>query len=72
MQKLLIRGPARLRGKIPASGAKNAALPILAACLLSDEEVELRNVPAVRDIRTMLQLLEHLGVENERMGDAVL
>ncbi|MCP3958545.1 MAG: UDP-N-acetylglucosamine 1-carboxyvinyltransferase [bacterium] len=72
MQKLLIRGPTRLRGTIPASGAKNAALPILAACLLCDEEIELRNVPAVRDIRTMLQLLEHLGVENERLGDAVI
>ena len=72
MQKLLIRGPARLRGTIQASGAKNAALPVLAACLLSDEEVELRNVPAVRDIRTLLQLLDHLGVESERLGEAVI
>ena len=72
MQKLLIRGPARLAGSIPASGAKNAALPVLAACLLSDEEVELRNVPAVQDIRTMLKLLEHLGVDNEQLGDSVI
>ncbi len=72
MQKLLIRGPARLRGTIPASGAKNAALPVLAACLLSDGEVELNNVPAVQDIRTMLRLLAHLGVESERIGPSIL
>ena len=62
MQKLRIQGPNRLSGTLPASGAKNAALPILAAVLLADEEVELANVPRVRDIHTMLRLLEHLGV----------
>ncbi len=72
MQKLRIQGPTRLQGTIPISGAKNAALPVLAACLLADSEVELHNVPAVQDIRTMLRLLEHLGVENERLGDAVI
>ncbi|MEM7587039.1 MAG: UDP-N-acetylglucosamine 1-carboxyvinyltransferase [Acidobacteriota bacterium] len=72
MQKLLIHGPSRLSGTIPVSGAKNAALPVLAACLLADSEVELHNVPAVQDIRTMLRLLEYLGVENERIGDVVL
>ncbi|MEM7354067.1 MAG: UDP-N-acetylglucosamine 1-carboxyvinyltransferase [Acidobacteriota bacterium] len=72
MQKLLIKGPTRLAGHLPASGAKNAALPVLAACLLSDEEVELHNVPGVQDIRTMRRLLEHLGVDNERLGDAVI
>ena len=72
MQKLLIRGPARLSGTLSAGGAKNAALPILASALLADEEVELGNVPRVQDIRTMRGLLEHLGVESERLGDAVL
>ncbi len=72
MQKLRIYGPTRLQGTIPVSGAKNAALPVLAACLLADAEVELHNVPSVQDIRTMLRLLEHLGVENERLGDAVI
>ena len=72
MQKLLIRGPARLAGTLSAGGAKNAALPILASVLLSDEEVELDNVPRVRDIETMRGLLEHLGIESERLGDAVI
>jgi len=72
MQKLLIRGPARLSGTLVAGGAKNAALPILAAALLADEEVELSNLPQVQDIRTMLKLLAHLGVESERRGDAVI
>ena len=72
MQKLLIRGPARLHGTIHASGAKNAALPVLAASLLSEEEIELQRVPAVQDIRTLLKLLEHLGVENEQMGNSVI
>ncbi len=72
MQKLLIHGPARLDGTLTAGGAKNAALPILAAALLAEEEVELRNVPEVQDIRTMLKLLQHLGVGHERRGDAVV
>ncbi len=72
MKKLLIHGPARLAGTIRSSGAKNAALPVLAACLLGEEEIELHNVPAVQDIRTMLKLLEHLGVESEALGETVL
>ena len=64
MEKLRIQGPTRLSGTISASGAKNAALPILAASLLTDEPVTLRRLPGVRDIRTMLRLLEHLGVEH--------
>ncbi len=72
MKKLRIDGPARLTGTIRSSGAKNATLPVLAASLLADEEVELHNVPQVRDIRTMLKLLEHLGVESEQLGEAVL
>ncbi len=72
MKKLLIRGPARLAGTIRSSGAKNAALPVLAASLLGDEEIELHNVPQVQDIRTMLKLLEHLGVESEQLGESVL
>ena len=64
MDKLRIQGPTRLEGTVDASGAKNAALPILAACLLTDEPVTLHRLPAVRDIRTMLALLGHLGIEN--------
>ncbi len=72
MEKLKIHGPARLAGRIRASGAKNAALPALAASLLSDEPIELRHVPRVRDIRTMRQLLGHLGVESREQGGALI
>ena len=51
----------RLQGEIAISGAKNSALPALAACLLTDEPVVLRRIPQVRDIRTMEQLLEYSG-----------
>jgi len=72
MEKLRLKGPTRLHGRITASGAKNAALPILAAALLADEPVELRRLPAVDDIRTMGRLLAHLGVEQEVRGDALV
>jgi len=61
VDKLRIEGGHRLRGTVQVGGAKNAALPALAACLLTGEEVELRNLPRVRDVRTMLRVLEQLG-----------
>ena len=71
MDKLRIHGPCRLEGRIRAGGAKNAALPALAATLLSDEPMTLERLPQVRDIRTMRLLLEHLGVESEEREDAL-
>ncbi len=65
MEKLRIRGGRTLRGTVRVSGAKNAALPALAASLLTEEPVWLRNVPAVRDVDTMLKVLRHLGAETE-------
>lgn len=65
MEKLRILGPTRLQGDVEVSGAKNAALPILAACLLTDDPVVLRRLPAVQDIRTMIRLLGYLGLENQ-------
>lgn len=65
MDRLLINGPCRLDGEVLAAGAKNAALPALAASLLTEETVVLSRVPEVRDVRTMTRLLEHLGVEAE-------
>jgi UDP-N-acetylglucosamine 1-carboxyvinyltransferase len=62
MQKLLIEGGKRLEGEIRASGSKNAALPILAACVLTDEPIILHRIPTVRDIRTMETLMTHVGV----------
>ena len=67
MEKFRILGPNRLAGTVRASGAKNAALPALAASLLTDDPVRLRRVPPVRDIRTMRRLLEHLGVSSENV-----
>lgn len=61
MERFHIQGPCRLEGRLTASGAKNAALPALAATLLTDRPVHLRRVPRVRDIQTLCRLLEHLG-----------
>lgn len=71
MDKLLIEGGAVLRGEIAISGAKNAALPILCAALLTAEPLELSNVPELNDIATMLRLLEDMGVKIERDGARV-
>ncbi|HEX6198651.1 MAG TPA: UDP-N-acetylglucosamine 1-carboxyvinyltransferase, partial [Thermoanaerobaculia bacterium] len=72
MDRFRILGPATLRGRVRASGAKNAALPALAACLLAGEPVELTRVPRVRDIGTMRKLLDHLGVASEERDDALV
>ena len=64
MDKFLIEGGVPLEGKVTVSGAKNAALPAMAAALLTDQTVVLRNVPRVRDIGTMRSLLEELGVDS--------
>ena len=61
MDKLLITGGTPLQGQVRASGAKNAALPILAATLLADAPVTLGNIPRLRDIRTTLELLGRMG-----------
>ena len=61
MQKLEVLGAIKLRGQIKISGSKNASLPILAATLLSNKKVYLKNLPKVKDIETMINLLESLG-----------
>jgi len=61
MDKLIIIGGRRLHGELSVSGAKNAALPILAATLLSTQPVVLHNVPSLRDVSTMLTLLQYMG-----------
>ena len=63
MDKLLIRGGTPLSGSVRTSGAKNAALPILAGTLLATEPVTIRNVPHLKDVTTTLSLLQLLGVE---------
>src|SRR6478752_7164346 len=65
MQRLSIRGGVPLAGEVRVAGAKNAALPILAASLLTAAPVRLTNVPQLNDVRTMLKLLERMGVKAE-------
>ncbi len=71
MDKLLIEGGARLNGEIAISGAKNAALPILCAALLTAEPVTFTNVPQLKDIGTLLALLAQMGVKVSRDGSTV-
>ncbi len=61
----MIHGPTRLEGSVPTATAKNAVLPILAACLLTEEPCIIRDVPLLEDVRTMARLLRSLGVEVE-------
>ena len=65
MEKFVIQGGVPLSGEITAAGNKNAALPILAACLLTEEELVIANVPRIRDTEAQIALLVKLGVEVE-------
>lgn len=71
MDKLVIEGGRRLKGSVTISGAKNACLPILAATLLSDDKSVIRNIPALRDMSTMLKILRNFGVRAQQDGDVV-
>lgn len=71
MDKIIISGPSKLKGKVSVSKAKNAYLPILAAVLLSDKPVHLKNVPDLQDIKTMIKLLYNLGVKIKKVGDTI-
>jgi UDP-N-acetylglucosamine 1-carboxyvinyltransferase len=72
MDRFIIEGGYPLQGTVTPSGNKNAALPILAATLLTDEEVVIRNLPQIKDLETMLEILAHLGVEIHKLGDREL
>ena len=63
MEKLLIKGGRRLSGEINCSGAKNAALPMIAATILSDDDITLRNLPYLQDITTMFELMGSMGAK---------
>ncbi len=69
MDKFIIEGKHPIKGVVTPSGNKNAALPILAASLLTDEEIILENIPRIRDVDTMLRLLSHLGVDVHWRGE---
>jgi UDP-N-acetylglucosamine 1-carboxyvinyltransferase len=72
MPKLVIQGGVPLHGEVRISGAKNAALPILSAALLSADTLQVRNLPGLNDVDTMLGLLEQMGVKVVRDGDVAL
>ena len=69
MDTIRIAGGRRLEGRIPIGGAKNAALPLMAACLLTDQALTLRNLPHLADISTMMDLLAQHGVDIHMNGD---
>ncbi|HRP75900.1 MAG TPA: UDP-N-acetylglucosamine 1-carboxyvinyltransferase [Rhodocyclaceae bacterium] len=71
MDRLIIEGGSRLGGEVAISGAKNAALPILCAALLTREPVTFTNVPRLNDIGTLLHLIGQMGVKIDRDGDSV-
>ena len=72
MANLLIRGGRQLSGRVHVEGNKNAALPLLAACLLTDQTCELRNVPRIRDVGVMVRLLRSLGATVDGEGTSTL
>ena len=61
MDKILIEGQKKIEGKIKISGSKNSSLPILAASLLSDSEIKIKNVPRLSDVFLMIKILESLN-----------
>ncbi|MCJ7716907.1 MAG: UDP-N-acetylglucosamine 1-carboxyvinyltransferase [Anaerolineales bacterium] len=69
MEKFIIQGGIPLKGEITPSGNKNAALPLLAACILTDQPVVLHNVPEINDVRSMRDLLESIGVQITHLGN---
>jgi UDP-N-acetylglucosamine 1-carboxyvinyltransferase len=71
-ERFIVEGGRRLEGTIRPGGNKNAALPILAACLLTDEPVVLRNLPDIQDVRVMLEIMEGLGASIERLESNVV
>lgn len=72
MSILIVQGGQRLEGRIAVEGSKNAALPLLAACLLTDQLCELSNMPRIRDVAVMVDLLVDLGAEVDGVGTSTL
>lgn len=63
MDKIVVEGPTKLKGTVEVSGAKNSALPIMAATLLTNEKCKIKRVPPLRDVNTMIKILRNLGVK---------
>jgi len=72
MEQFIVQGGQRLQGTVKPSGNKNAALPLLAACLLTEEPLTLHNVPRIGDIETLLEILKNLGTKVEVLEDGTV
>ena len=72
MDKFVIQGGAKIGGEVRISGAKNAALPLLAAMILADSPITLKNVPDLKDVRTLVKLIGGLGITMSYEGDTVV
>src|SRR6266700_5872012 len=72
MQQFIIEGGHALNGTITASGNKNASLKMLAACLLTDQPVILRNMPDIGDVRTLIEIMRRLGVQIDWLSESRL
>lgn len=72
MDKFLITGGKKIEGEVAISGAKNAALPLLAAMILADSPTILHNVPSLQDVRTLIRLIAGMGIEISKEGDTVV
>ncbi|MEZ5284020.1 MAG: hypothetical protein R2712_04260 [Vicinamibacterales bacterium] len=72
MSTLVIQGGRRLSGRVDVEGNKNAALPLIAACLLTDQPCELTNVPRIADVEVMARLLLDLGADVDGIGSTTL
>ena len=70
MDVFRVDGGISLQGEVAISGSKNAALPLLAACLLTEEKVKLTNIPNLSDIRYMIEILKFLGASAEKQNDS--
>lgn len=71
MDKFLITGGTKVQGEVVISGAKNAALPLLAAMILADSPITLHNVPTLKDVNTLIQLIAGMGISIEKNADVV-
>ena len=69
LERYIVAGGARLQGQVAISGAKNAALPILAAALLTSGESVIHHTPVIRDVGVMLEILRRLGVQMEELAE---
>ena len=71
MAKFIVEGGHRLKGEIMPQGAKNEALQIICATLLTSERVVLHNVPIIADVMQLIELMQKMGVKVERLGDDI-